>query len=340
MDLEIKKNINLANYTTFKIGGVAKFFVIVKTIEELKMALSWAKKKCKKVFILGGGSNTLFSDRGFSGLVIKNEIKGLELLSENDKSVIVKAYSGEIWSKLVNFTMEENLYGLENTFYIPGTVGAAPVQNIGAYGTEIKDCFYNLAAINIKTGELKYFNLKDCEFSYRHSIFKGKLKGKYFILWVEFKLSRDKKLNLSYPGISDTLNEEKITEPSLKQLADIIIKIRDAKLPNPALLSNAGSFFKNPLISLETLDDLKNKFPDIKYIISDGQAKIPAAWLIEQCGLKGERLATVGVYDKQALIIVNYGGAKQKDVLNLVKIIKKEVKTKFGLKLEEEVNIL
>lgn len=340
MDLEIKKNINLANYTTFKIGGVAKFFVIVKTIEELKMALSWAKKKCKKVFILGGGSNTLFSDRGFSGLVIKNEIKGLELLSENDKSVIVKAYSGEIWSKLVNFTMEENLYGLENTFYIPGTVGAAPVQNIGAYGTEIKDCFYNLAAINIKTGELKYFNLKDCEFSYRHSIFKGKLKGKYFILWVEFKLSRDKKLNLSYPGISDALNEEKITEPSLKQLADIIIKIRDAKLPNPALLSNAGSFFKNPLISLETLDDLKNKFPDIKYIISDGQAKIPAAWLIEQCGLKGERLATVGVYDKQALIIVNYGGAKQKDVLNLVKIIKKEVKTKFGLKLEEEVNIL
>jgi UDP-N-acetylmuramate dehydrogenase len=340
MDLEIKANIKLADYTTFKIGGVAKFFIVVKNQEELLEALSWARKKSKKVFILGGGSNTLFSDRGFSGLVIKNEIKGLEILNENEKNVIVKAYSGEMWSKLVNFVMEKNLYGLENTFYIPGTVGASPVQNIGAYGTEIKDCFYNLAAINIKTGELKYFNLKDCKFSYRHSIFKEKLKGKYFILWVEFKLSRDKKLNLSYPGIQSALSEEGITDPNLKQLADIIIKIRDAKLPNPALLSNAGSFFKNPLVDLNTLDDLKNKFPELKYIISDGQAKIPAAWLIEQCGLKGERLGNVGVYDKQALIIVNYGGAKQKEVLNLVKIIKKEVKTKFGLKLEEEVNIL
>lgn len=340
MDIVIKTNVKLSDYSTFKIGALAKFFVIVTSEKELEMALKWARKKRKKVFILGGGSNTLFSDRNFSGLVIKNEIKGMEVVGENENNVIIKSYSGEIWSKLVNFTIERNLYGLENTFYIPGTVGAAPIQNIGAYGMEIKDSFYNLAAIEIKTGKIKYFNLKDCDFSYRHSIFKGKLKGQYFILWVEFKLSKTKKINLSYPGIKNVLIEKNIEDPTLKQISEIIFKIREEKLPNPAVLANVGSFFKNPIITRDTFEILKEKFSDIKYFQEENGIKIPAAWLIEQCGLKGKRLGPVGVYEKQALIIVNYGGAKQRDVLNLVKMIKNEVKNKFNINLETEVNIL
>jgi len=340
MNIVIKNNVKLSDYSTFKIGALARFFVIVTSEKELDMALKWARKKRKKVFILGGGSNTLFSDRNFSGLIIKNEIKRIEVIGENENDVIIKSYSGEIWSKLVNFTIERNLYGLENTFYIPGTVGAAPIQNIGAYGMEIKDSFYNLAAIEIKTGEVKYFNLKDCDFSYRHSIFKGKLKGQYFILWVEFKLSKTKKINLSYPVIKNILIEKGIKDPSLKQISEIIFKIREEKLPNPAVLANAGSFFKNPVITNDVFESLKEKFPDIKYFNEEHGVKIPAAWLIEQCGLKGKRLGPVGVYDKQALIIVNYGGAKQRDVLKLVKIIKNEVRNKFNINLETEVNIL
>ncbi len=340
MNLEILENIKLSDYTTFKIGGLAKFFVVVKNEEELKTALSWANKKNEPIFILGGGSNTLFSDQGFSGLVIKNEIKGMEIISENENEVIVRAYSGEAWSKLVYFTIENDLYGLENTFYIPGTVGAAPMQNVGAYGAEVKDNFYALGAIDVNSGELKIFGLKDCQFAYRDSIFKKDLKGKYFILWVEFKLSRSRELNLNYPDVQRVLEERGIKEPSLKELTEIIREIRDSKLPNPAVIANAGSFFKNPIISEEHFDALKEKFPDIKNFPDEKGIKIPAGWLIEQCGFKGKNFGPVGVYEKQALIIVNHGGAKQEDVLNLVKEIKRGVKNSFDIDLEEEVNVL
>jgi UDP-N-acetylmuramate dehydrogenase len=340
MNLEILENIKLSDYTTFKIGGLAKFFVVVKNEEELKTALNWANKKGEAIFILGGGSNTLFSDQGFSGLVIKNEIKGMEIISENENEVIVRAYSGEVWSRLVYFTINNGLYGLENTFYIPGTVGASPVQNIGAYGTEVKDVLFNLSALEIKSGEQKIFNLEDCGFAYRGSIFKRDLKGKYFILWVEFKRSRSGKLNLNYPDVQRVLEERGIKEPSLRELTEIIREIRDSKLPNPAVIANAGSFFKNPVIRAEHFEDLKEKFPDIKSFADEKGIKIPAGWLIEQCGFKGKNFGPVGVYEKQALIIVNHGGAKQEDVLNLVKEIKREVKNRFNIDLEEEVNIL
>ncbi len=340
MNLEILENVKLADYCTFKIGGLAKYFVIVKSEEELLTAINWANKKDEKIFILGGGSNLLFSDDGYDGLVIKNEIKGMEIISENENEVIVRSYSGEIWSKLVYFTIENGLYGLENTFYIPGTVGASPVQNIGAYGTEIKDVFYNLEALDIKTGERRFFNLEDCNFSYRDSIFKKELKGKYFILWVEFKLSRSGTLNLNYPDVQRVLGERGIKEPSLRGLTEIIREIRDSKLPNPAVLANAGSFFKNPIISLEHFEELKDKFPDIKNFPDENGIKIPAGWLIEQCGFKGKTFGPVGVYEKQALIIVNHGRAKQADVLDLVKNIKQEIKSKFDIDLEEEVNVL
>lgn len=338
--MEIKQNIKLDNYSTFKIGGEAKYFVVVEKEEELIEAISWAKNKGEKIFILGGGSNSLFSDDGYQGLVIKNEIKGMEIVSEDDKEAIVRSYSGEIWSRLIFFIISKSLYGLENTFYIPGTVGAAPVQNIGAYGSEIKDTFFRLKAIDLETGEEKIFDLADCAFDYRYSIFKGELKGKYFISWVEFKLGKTGKLNLNYPDVQKVLAERGIAEPTLKELTEIIREIRDSKLPNPAVLANAGSFFKNPIISVEHFNTLKEKFPEIKSFPDEKGIKIPAGWLIEQCGFKGAKFGPVGVYEKQALIIVNYGGAKQKDVLELVKNIKTEVKNKFTIDLEEEVNIL
>ncbi|HOZ53536.1 MAG TPA: UDP-N-acetylmuramate dehydrogenase [bacterium] len=334
------KDIKLNNYSTFKIGGPADFFVIIEKKSELLEVINWANKNKKEIFVLGGGSNVLFSDMGFSGIVIKNEMKGIEIVSENEQEVIVRSYSGELWSKLVYFTIEKNLYGLENTFYIPGTVGASPVQNIGAYGVELKDVFYNLAAINLETGQEEYFNLRDCQFGYRDSIFKRVLKGKYFILWVEMKLKRKGELKLDYSDIQRTLNERDLVEPNLKQLIEIIREIRDQKLPNPAVLPNAGSFFKNPIIKADLFEELKNQYPDLKYFVNNDEIKIPAGWLIEKCGFKGRRFGAVGVYEKQALIIVNHGGATQKDVLELVEQIKSEVKDNFKIDLEEEVNIL
>lgn len=340
MDLEIKKNIELINYSTFKIGGLAKYFVVVKNEDEFINSIKWAKRRSKKVFILGGGSNILFSDKGFDGLVIKNEIKGMEVVGESDNFAIVKSYGGEAWSKLVNFAISHNYYGIENMFYIFGTVGAAPVQNIGAYGMELKDVFYNLCAIDLKTGEKKYFNLKDCQFGYRDSIFKNKLKNKYFILWVELKLAKNGKLNLEYGDIKNKLAEKKIDNPKLKDIAEVIQEIRNLKLPNPGILPNCGSFFKNPVISEAEFKDLKEKFSDIKSFVDEKGIKIPAGWLIEQVGMKGYRYKDAGVYENQALILVNYGKASQKDILFLVELIRKNVFDKFGIILETEVNVL
>lgn len=338
--MEIQKKVSLDNYSTFKIGGEAEFFIIVETEDELIEALEWAKENKKDIFILGSGSNSLFSDNGFSGLVIKNEIKGMEIISENDKEVVIRSFSGELWSKLVYYTINKDLYGLENTFYIPGTVGASPVQNIGAYGVELKDIFSSLEAIDLNSGEKKTFNISDCHFAYRDSIFKREFKNKYFILSVDFKLSKERKLNLNYPDIQKVLSERNILEPSLKELVEIIREIRDSKLPNPGILPSAGSFFKNPIISPEHFAKLENKFPDIKSFPDEKGIKIPAGWLIEKCGFKGQKFGPVGVYEKQALIIVNFGGAKQKDVLDLVKNIKQAVFETFEINLEEEVNIL
>ncbi len=340
MSIEIKKNVDLSYFSTFKIGGPASFFVEVKSQDQLIEALSWAKEKKQKIFILGGGSNILFSDQGFSGLVIKNEIKGIEVIDKDNEHTIVRAYSGEIWSKLVNFAVEKNLYGLENTFYIPGSVGASAIQNIGAYGAEMKDCFHLLKAINLESLEEKVFNLDDCEFSYRNSVFKNELKDKYFILYIEFRLKNKASLNLSYPDIQRVLKEKEISHPSLKELTKIIREIRDSKIPNPSVLANAGSFFKNTVVDLDSLKKLKKKFPDIKYFREKDKAKIPTAWLIDQCGLKGFRYKGVGVYEKQALIIVNYGQGSQEDILFLVDTIKKKVKDKFDIDLEPEVRIL
>ncbi|PKM91451.1 UDP-N-acetylenolpyruvoylglucosamine reductase [Candidatus Falkowbacteria bacterium HGW-Falkowbacteria-1] len=340
MQVDIQKNIKLSSFSTLKIGGRAKFFVVVKNEDEFLAALTWARKKSKKIFILGGGSNTLFSDSDFDGLVIKNEIRGTELVSENENSVIIKSYSGETWSKLVNFAISRKYYGAENLFYIPGTVGASPVQNIGAYGVELKDIFYNLCAIDLENGEKKHFNLKDCQFSYRHSFFKGEGKNRYFILWVAIKLSKKEKFNLDYGDIRNKLLAKGIEKPSLEDVSSVIQEMRNDKIPNPAVLANAGSFFKNPIVDSTFFEKIKSEFPDIKSFPDLKGVKIPAAWLIEKCGLKGYRYKNVGVYEKQALILVNYGNAKQEDLLFLVEFIRKSVFDSFAIILEPEVNIL
>jgi UDP-N-acetylmuramate dehydrogenase len=339
--LEIKKNLDLTKYTSLKVGDKAKYFVIVKDKDDLIKALFFAKENNLKVFILGGGTNTLIT-KALNCLVIKNEIKGLNLIKETKNYSYVLANSGETWSRLVDFVINKNLGGLENLYYVPGTVGAAPIQNIGAYGKELKDNFFSLLAYDLKTGKYKEFSKKDCQFGYRDSVFKNKYKDRFFIISIIVKLDKKPKLVLNYGQVKERLLELGIKKPSILQVAKIIKKIRDEKLPNPAVLPNAGSFFKNPIIKENHFKKLVKDYPNIPNFKTNQKKliKVPAAWLIEKSGFKGKKFKSVGMYEKQALILVNYDKAKAKDVLSLVKRIKNKVYKKFQIKLEEEVNIL
>lgn len=339
--IKIQQRVPLAPYTTLKIGGPARFFVVVKSLEDLKEALTWAKEKKEKIFILGGGSNVLIT-KPFSGLVIKNEISGSEVVKESAQSVWFAGYSGENWQKFVDTSVSHDWSGLENLASIYGTVGAAPVQNIGAYGQELKDIFYSLEAINLKTGQLKVFKGADCQFGYRDSIFKKSLKGKYFIYRVTVKLSKKPCFNLDYGGLKEILAAKRIKTPTVRQVARAVSELRATKLPTPALLPNAGSFFKNPEVTASKFKKIQKRWPEIKYFPGSkpGTIKIPAGWLIEQAGFKGKRFGAVGVYEKQALILVNYGGASAAQVLAQVKRVIKGVRDRFGLTLEPEVNII
>ncbi|MFA5023579.1 MAG: UDP-N-acetylmuramate dehydrogenase [Patescibacteria group bacterium] len=338
--LKIEKNILLTPYTTFKIGSTAEFFAVIKNREDLQAAIVWAKDNKKEIWILGGGSNVLISKK-IKGLVLKNEIKGMEVLEKNEQFALVEAMSGESWTKFVNFTTSRDLYGLENLFLIYGTVGAAPVQNIGAYGVELKDVFYHLRAVDLKTGHEKIFALKDCHFAYRDSIFKNKLKGKYFIYSVTVKLKRAPEFKLDYGSLRQELLKRDIKKPYLSDITKIIQEIRNKKLPSPGLLPNAGSFFKNAEISVVKFKQLSKKYPKMPHFPVDKKTvKIPTGWLIEQAGFKGKRLGPVRMYEKQALILVNHGQAEAKHVLALVKKVKAAVKKKFGVDLQEEVNVI
>ena len=355
----IEKNKDLSSYTTLRVEARAKFFSIIKSIEDFQEALAWAKKNKIKIFILGGGSNILITKK-MDFLVLKNEIKGIEIVKENKKTVIVEGKSGEIWTRFVNFTVQKKLYGLENLFLIYGTVGAAPIQNIGAYGVELKDVFQSLEAFDLRTGKKKTFSLKDCQFSYRDSIFKHKFKNRYFIYSLRVKLERQGQLKLSYGVIRQELALLKKKKPGLEDLVSVIAKIRNSKLPSPALFPNAGSFFKNVELNYFEFKKILKKYPDIPYFplqqklvgkLRRGElkkedlqtikkVKIPSAWLIEQAGFKGKRIASVGISEKQALILINYGGARPQEILSFIKKIKKAVYNKFSIKIEEEVIIV
>jgi UDP-N-acetylmuramate dehydrogenase len=338
--MDIQKNYSLKNLNTFGIDVRAQLFSDIKSEEQLQLLLTDENFKNIPKFILGGGSNVLFT-QDFPGLIIKNSIRGIEIIKEDKNSVLIKAGAGEMWHHLVLICVERNFGGIENLSLIPGTVGAAPMQNIGAYGQEIKDVFESLEGIFIDNGEKGIFNKEQCRFGYRASIFKHELKNKFVITSVNLKLSKTPVLKLEYGTIKDEMEKLKLERITIKNVSDVICNIRNSKLPDPKKIGNAGSFFKNPEIAAKKYSDLKKDFPEMPgYESLQNKVKIPAAWLIEKCGWKGKKVGNTGTHSKQALVLVNYGNATGSEVLELAKDIKSSVINKFGIALEEEINIV
>lgn len=317
----------------------AKEFIVVREEKEL-IKLFKSEAFNHSHLILGGGSNVLLTN-DFNGLVIKIDIKGKSILKEDENSAIIEAGAGENWHELVLYALDQELAGLENLSLIPGTVGAAPMQNIGAYGVEIKDVFECLYAMDKENGKIKKFNKDECQFGYRTSIFKTSLKGRFIITKVCLKLTKHAIVNTSYGAISETLNLMGVKNPNIKDVSDAVIQIRSSKLPNPEEIGNAGSFFKNPIISLSQFQSLKKKYPKIpSYPIDERSVKVPAAWLIETAGWKGKNFKNTGVHEKQALVLVNRGAAKGEEVQELSHLILNDVSKKFDILLDCEVNVI
>lgn len=339
--LKILKKHDLSPYLTMKVGTLADYFSVLKSKEDFFEALNFAKEKKLPIFILGGGSNTVIV-KNIKALVLKNEIEGLEVKKENSREVYLEVMSGESWMKLVNYSVNKGFYGLENLASIYGTVGAAPIQNIGAYGVEFSDVFHSLVAYDLKTGKEKVFSAKECKLGYRDSIFKHKAKGKYFIYSLVLKLKKKAKLNLGYGAIKEELDKSGLKNPSPSDVAKIVHKIRSSKLPLPVSLPNSGSFFKNPEIKKSVFIKLQKSYPEIPSFPGTKKdlIKVPAGWLIEKSGFKGKKFGPVGMYEGQALILVNYGGAKAHDITKMIARVKKEVKKRFAIDLEAEVNII
>jgi len=336
--MKIYNNVSLRDLNTFKIDVKADFFSCVKSLEDYNDIMNSYSHHNNNV-LLGGGSNILFIN-DIDGLVIKNDIFGIKKIDENTDYIWIEVGSGENWHNLVLYTISNGWSGLENLSLIPGTVGAAPIQNIGAYGTELRACFHSLRAVDKTSGKIVQFSKDDCEFGYRSSVFKTKFKNTYFITSVILRLNKSFQPNIAYGSLKKTI-ELMGQKPSAKSVSDAVINIRKSKLPDPEILGNAGSFFKNPVISKELFDSLCSKFQDMPHYNQDeGTYKIPAGWLIEKSGWKGERLGDVGVHDKQALVLVNYGNGTGKEILNLALNIKESVREIFGITLQPEVNII
>ncbi|MCO6360694.1 UDP-N-acetylmuramate dehydrogenase [Roseivirga pacifica] len=335
---EFLTDYSLQPYNTFGLDVKAKSFARFKSLETLKEGLQLAKNQ--PLLILGGGSNLLFT-KDYDGLVLKNELKGIDVIKEDAEHFYVEAQAGENWHQFVMHCIANNWAGVENLSLIPGTVGAAPMQNIGAYGVEIIQVFDHLKAMEIATGEIHTFNKEDCQFGYRESVFKKSLKGKYVITSVCFKLKKTPDFNTSYGAIAQTLEDMGVTELSIKAVSDAVIHIRQTKLPDPKEIGNSGSFFKNPEVDKIDFEGLRAEFPSIPgYPLPDNKVKIPAAWLIDQDGWKGKTFGQIGVHKNQPLVLVNYGGGKGADIKALAFKIQASVATKFGIVLTPEVNIV
>jgi UDP-N-acetylmuramate dehydrogenase len=337
--MEIHDHFSLKSYNTFGIEASAKQFVAVHSIADLRTILE--KYKSKKKFVLGGGSNMLLT-KDIDALVIHIDLKGRKIISENDDFVWVESQAGENWHEFVLWTIDQNFGGLENMSLIPGNVGTTPVQNIGAYGTEIKDTFVSCEAMNIENQEMKIFTNEECHFGYRESIFKNVAKDQYIITSVVYKLTkRNHKINISYGDITSELAKNHITNPTLKEVSNAVIAIRESKLPNPKELGNSGSFFKNPIILKTDFEKIHSRFPEMKfYEVSETEVKIPAGWLIEQAGFKGKRFGDAGIHKNQALVLVNYGNATGKEILDISKTIQQTIFETFGIQIEAEVNVI
>jgi UDP-N-acetylmuramate dehydrogenase len=338
--MKIKQNYNLSKLNTFGVNVNAKFFTEIEEEKELIELFSAPEFKQNNKIFLGGGSNVLFT-KDFDGMVVLNKLKGIEIVKEDAETITVRAMGGEMWNDLVLFTVNRGYWGIENLSLIPGTVGAAPIQNIGAYGAELKDALLFVEAYEIETGIKKIFSNEECELGYRDSVFKNKLKGKYFITAIILKLDKlgDKK-NTEYRVLKEYLEKNNIKIRNSKDISEAVAAIRQSKLPDPKITGNAGSFFKNVFISRPELEKLQIAYPDISFFEEEGIIKIPAGWLIEKCGWKGKKEGNVGVHDKQALILVNYGEASGAEIVELSNKIIKCVKDKFNLILSPEVNIV
>lgn len=334
----VDKNIDLKPYNTFGISVKADFFAPFGDIDSLDTLLK--NNQNKEITILGGGSNVLFT-KDYEGLILRNEIIGKSKINETEDFVYIKAGAGENWHEFVLYCIDNNWGGIENLSLIPGSVGASPMQNIGAYGVEIKDVFYSLEAYEIATGKLKKFSHQECEFGYRESIFKKALKGKFVITSVTFKLTKKHQLNTSYGAIEEQLKLKGILKPTIKDISDAVIAIRQSKLPDPKIIGNAGSFFKNPVVDLAVLNKIQEKYKNVPhYLISEKSVKLPAGWLIDQAGWKGKRFGSYGVHAKQALVLVNYDNAKGTEIYELSQQILDDIQDKFGILLEREVNVV
>ena len=335
--MTILENISLKDYNTFGVECYAKRFVSINSFYDLQELL----KTEKELFLLSGGSNMLLT-KNINKLVVLINIKGVSIDRENENSVFITVNSGENWHEFVLWCISQNYGGLENLSLIPGNVGTCPIQNIGAYGVEVKDTITKVEALEIESGKRVTFSNKECQFGYRNSIFKNKEKGKYIITSVSFLLTKkEHKLNTSYGAIETALQEKNIIKPTIKDISDVVISIRKSKLPDPNEIGNSGSFFKNPVISTKQFLELQKKHTTIpSYKISETETKVPAGWLVEQCGFKGKRYGDAGVHKKQALVLVNYGNASGIEIYDLAQKIQQTVLERFNIQLEIEVNII
>lgn len=336
---EFEKNISLKKLNTFGIDARAKYLCAFSSIDTLQEILAGELFEKEEHFILGGGSNVLFT-RNVDALVLKNEILGKEIIKEDSDNAWVKFGAGEVWHDCVLWAIDNNLGGIENLSLIPGTAGAAPMQNIGAYGVEIKSVIKNVEAVEKATGVVKVFTNVECEFGYRESIFKRAQKGKYIITSITLCLTKRHDLKLSYGAINNELKANKISKPTIKDISDVVIAIRKSKLPNPNVIGNAGSFFKNPVVSLDVFKTIQADYQDMPFYEQADGIKIPAGWMIEKAGWKGFRDGEIGVHKMQALVLVNYGNGAGLDIYNLSEQIINDVQMRYGIELQREVNIL
>ena len=338
--MNIIENYPLLKLNTFGVDVKAKYFTSINTINELIELTKTNVFKNLALLILGGGSNILFT-KDFDGLVILNNIKGKEIIDQNQKSIFLKIGAGENWHELVMYCVDNGWGGIENLSLIPGNTGTAPMQNIGAYGVEIKETFIELEALEISSGKIVKFNNSDCEFGYRESVFKNKMKNQYIILNITLELKKNPVLNINYGDVKAILESQNIKNPTIKEVSNAIISIRQSKLPDPKKIGNSGSFFKNPIVSLNQLELIKKKYPNVvNYEINENEFKIAAGWLIERAGWKGKKFNNYGIHEKQALVLVNYGLANGMEIFELSEKIILDIKDKFGITLEREVNII
>lgn len=338
--IAIQKDFSLQTLNTFGLSAKTTYLAEIQSVEDLQELLKNDRFSGMQKMVLGGGSNVLFT-HDFDGLMLLNRIKGITVQESSSDEVLVTAGGGENWHSFVLKTIELNLGGLENLSLIPGCVGAAPIQNIGAYGVEIKDTFHSLEAIHLQTGKVKTFSAQECAFGYRDSIFKREAKGLYMIASVTFRLSKIHKLHLNYGAIKQELENMHVTNPTIRDVSNAVIAIRSSKLPDPKVIGNAGSFFKNPEVENSLVDKIKLTYPDlVSYPVSDHSSKLAAGWLIEQSGWKGKRMGNVGMHEKQALVLVNYGNADGNELVEHAKRVQKSVLEKFGVELEMEVNLV